>query len=549
MGNKQSNNIPDTAPARSRGAAPFINNRRAREAARRAREAAARRARLEAARIARFERIAALRAGVEASRFTILELDAQEQAARRARLEAARRARLEAREARLEATRRTQEKADRREQEQAARRKKINERSRRINNTDTLSRRDRTVINCSAVIVGHGLFPNANQDGANLGFVVPEGVNVFFYATPGKILYDSQWRQDYLPENTFASAICRDILEEGRQYSLKFQPGSLAPNLNIITDGYYGTDNTHPRDIFVSGIKVCSKPFTIAFEHLHHLLPMQKIGGRNTYSLGNIVQYCLINRGLLFDGCNQDIINIHVVACMECANGEDSVDMFARRYVQHQHNGEVNENFKNEVVDLLRNQRTTLVDQFSSETRESHSYRIRQSAQEYDDMIMRNQPHAYSDMNRAAEHFYKRVREDTPKDSFITPPRATRRNRLPRTPRSNRQPLGIGAGSLMPMQIYSQEQGTQNTLNEAGSPGRGARQNLSEQTGEQTDEYVTSPPRLRSLSHKIEHLGRPLTEPEMHVDAPSEANIVNDEWMENIVNDEWMENRDREREK
>jgi len=35
----------------------------------------------------------------------------------------------------------------------------------------------------------------------------------------------------------------------------------------------------------------------------------------------------------------------------------------------------------------------------------------------------------------------------------------------------------------------------------------------------------------------------------MHVDAPSEANIVNDEWMENIVNDEWMENRDREREK
>ena len=44
----------------------------------------------------------------------------------------------------------------------------------------------------------------------------------------------------------------------------------------------------------------------------------------------------------------------------------------------------------------------------------------------------------------------------------------------------------------------------------------------------------------KSLSHQIEHLGRPLTEPEMHVDAPSEANIVNDEW---------MENRDREREK
>jgi len=34
-----------------------------------------------------------------------------------------------------------------------------------------------------------------------------------------------------------------------------------------------------------------------------------------------------------------------------------------------------------------------------------------------------------------------------------------------------------------------------------------------------------------------------------HVDAPSEANIVNDEWMENIVNDEWMENRERERER
>jgi len=242
MGNKQSNNIPDTAPARSRGAAPFINNRRAREAARRAREAAARRARLEAARIARFERIAALRAGVEASRFTILELDAQEQAARRAIPKEKRDLRIAAREARLEATRIRKEKKERREQEQAARRaemiekrerfyndlsyrnqQKINERSRRINNTDTLSRRDRTVINCSAVIIGHGLFPNANPDGANLGFVVPEGVNVFFYATPGKILYDSQWRQDYLPENTFASAICRDILEEGRQYSLKFQ--------------------------------------------------------------------------------------------------------------------------------------------------------------------------------------------------------------------------------------------------------------------------------------------------------------------------------------
>ena len=125
----------------------FINNRRAREAARRARLEAARRARLEAARIARFERIAALRAQEQAARFTILELDAQEQAARRAIPKEKRDLRIAAREARLEATRRTKEKADRREQEQAARRAEMIEKRERFYND--LSYRNQQKISAS----------------------------------------------------------------------------------------------------------------------------------------------------------------------------------------------------------------------------------------------------------------------------------------------------------------------------------------------------------------------------------------------------------------
>ena len=212
----------------------------------------------------------------------------------------------------------------------------------RITYTDTLSTLDRSTINCSAVVTGHGVFPKAIWNGYNIAFRVPKGVNVFYYSTPGSDLLDSLWQGKHqLPENPFASAICRSILEGHTKESLVYSEGMLAPNLDIVTDGFWGTDKDFPRDTFVSGIRFCSNSGTMPFEFFgDDLIHKDLYRGRRQYSLGSIVEYCSKNRKVFFDRCfSQQDINIHVVACMSCADQEDSIRMFANKVVEDQHSG------------------------------------------------------------------------------------------------------------------------------------------------------------------------------------------------------------------
>jgi hypothetical protein len=299
-------------------------------------------------------------------------------------------------------------------------------------------------INCSAVIVAHGRFPEDSGFlyAANLAFRVPQGVKVFFYATPGEILWDANWisagRYQFLPENTLASSICRSVFENANYSPLWYEPGQLAPDLDIITDGFAEKDPN--RDRFVSGIKTCFRPFTIPF----HLLNLRNSGrqllGRTVYKLSTIIQFCIDNRHELFPMCdNRSDIHIHVSTCMENCPNQDSVRLYARRVLLDQTQNPTDGQVESLVKDL-KSRSTGLLDQKNQDIRDKQTYSLVRNAQEYDRHI-EDYYGTFIDIpsvsDSGAQTYYEsRLQQDMPQNPLGTPPQTTQQGRG----------AGIGAG-------------------------------------------------------------------------------------------------------
>jgi len=301
--------------------------------------------------------------------------------------------------------------------------------------TNTFRGKNLSAIDCSAVIVAHGRFPEYN--GPNFVFTVPENVNVFFYATPGKLLHDASWIAGgslcFIPENTLASAICRSVYENDLRYSLTYIKGDLVPDLDIITDGYQEGDPDY--DKFVSGIKVCSRPFTIPFGHFssYGLTPSGHVQsgslkGHNVYKLSAIIQFCIKYRRGLFPGCTDNNINIHVATCMENFPHQDSVRLYAQRVIQYTtaKTGSPPGYTDNELVDYLQRRSTDIVHQTNPAIREKQTYKTVQRAQGYDKYILDMYKEENDDfMKKARKYYNTRLQQDRIQYPYGTPSQTT----------------------------------------------------------------------------------------------------------------------------
>ena len=328
--------------------------------------------------------------------------------------------------------------------------------------TNTFRGKNLSAIDCSAVIVAHGRFPEYNAANlANFAFQVPPGVNVFFYATPGQLLHDASWVAGgslcFLPENTLASAICRSVYENENdlRYSLTYSEGDLVPDLDIITDGYQEGDPHY--DKFVSGIKVCSRPFTIPFGHFssYGLTPSGKVQsgrlrGHNVYKLSAIIQFCKNYRTGLFPLCTDNDINIHVATCMENFPGQDSVKLYAQRVIQYTtaKTGSPPGYTDNELVNYLRSRGTDIVNQTDPDIREKERYNTVKRAQEYDKYILDIYKEENNDfMKKARKEYNTRLIQDTVKDPFSTPPK-TIQSKPSKQSKQTKQTKQAGLSSL-----------------------------------------------------------------------------------------------------